>query len=437
MVITVLTFLGSIYGKYLFKKWINPLTIYCIIWGVLIFLYELKLISYPDIQPLTAFLIVSVFLSFLFGILTVTSARGIFLNQSHTSPENNLFLPIFADGGKTLKYSIIFFSLICLYAGIEIWLVLLKIFGSIPAIVLNATIVYKLNTSREIKGLTPLISIVGYVAVFFAGIYTAYNKKFTFVSIFPFIGIVIRELAVVGRAGMLLALMEFFFSFFLFRHLLTTKSPLKFRFSRTNALIVSTVVIVFFISIASLIRISRSTGENFTGASRELSQTKDDLIIAPSSYLYLSSHIGVLNQYLASEGEKTKFGQNTFLPVYQVLAKFQVWKRPPDYQKGYFIPSWTNTGTYIREFHADFGIIGTLIIPYLIGLFMTFFWFKFLENHNLYVFALLVYLFLIIGFSFLVMVTRINYWWISLTMIFISLPIIERIAVFVSNLKRE
>ncbi len=427
LLIATTSIIGIILGKLLFRKWVNHLTLYCIIWGVLVFLYELKFLPYPDFTPLTWFFIISAFLSFLFGVLTIISAKNL-IPKVQVSEKSNMALAILIDDGKALKYSLFFFSLICLYGAIQNWIVLINMFGSIPAVLINANRVYRLIVEGEMKGFIPYISAVGYVAVFFSGIYTAYKGRFSFLTFFPFIGIIIRELASVGRAGMLFALMEFVFSFFLFRHLLNNESSKRFKFSRKNAILASTILAVLFIASASFVRISRVTFENYRGASKELRQLEENMIISPSIYLYLSSTVGVLNQYLRSEGENTGFGKNTFLPVYDVIAKFGIIKRPPDYQKGYYIPMWSNTATYIRELHADFGIAGTFLGPYLIGLLITWLWFKFYSKKSLIVFAVLVFLYMIIGFSFLVMVTRLVYWFTSLFIIIFFIPILEKMA---------
>ena len=78
--------------------------------------------------------------------------------------------------------------------------------------------------------------------------------------------------------------------------------------------------------------------------------------------------------------------------------------------------------------HADFGVTGIFLGPFLIGLLITWLWFKFYEERSLIVFAFLVYLNLIIGYSFLVMVTRLLYWIMSLLMIVVYLPVLEKIA---------
>lgn len=433
LLVTVISLLGIILGKILFKKWINHLTLYCLIMGGLIFFYEIKLLPYIEIKPIAWYYIAASFLAFLFGILTSFSAKNLIHTDKIFEKKSEIVLPIFYDGGKVLQYTLFVLSTICLLAAIQNWLVLINKFGSIAAVILNAVTVYRLNGQGEIKGIIPYISYTGYIAIFFSGIYTAYRRKFTLLTFFPFVGIIIKELASVGRAGMLFALMEFMFSFFLFRNLLNDDLKQKFRFSKINAVVAFVILILFFTISSSLVKISRGSSESFTGTSKGLRQLKDNIIISPSLYLYLSSDVGVLSQYLSSEGDGTKFGQNTFLPVYDFLAKLGAVERPHDFQKGYYIPMWTNTGTYIRELHADFGITGVLTGSYLIGLILTWLWFNFYLRRNLIGFAFLVFLNLIIGFSFLVMVTRLLYWFISLILIILLIPFLERLATVSHN----
>jgi len=428
LLVFIISVLGIISGKIIFRMWFNHLTIYCFIWGGLVFLYELKFLPYDDIIPITWFYIISAFLAFLLGILTMISARNLFPQRKIENEKTNFRIKIFYDDGKTIKYSIIIFSIIGLYAGIQHWMILIDMFGSIQAIFLNANRIYNLNSQGKIEGIVPYISTLGYVAIFFSGIYTAYKGKFSFLSFFPFIGIIIKDLASIGRAGMLLALMQFLFSFFLFRHLLSGISKERFKFSRKNAIIAFSLLSIFLIISASFVRITRNTFESYRGTSKELRQLEDNLILSPSLYLYLSSDVGVLSKYFFSGGEDTEFGQNTFLTLYGFFAKFGAVEKPKIFQKGYFIPMWTNTGTYIRELHADFGILGAILVPYLLGVIITWLWFKFYEEKNMLVFAILVYLYLIVGFSFLVMVTRLPSWAISLFVLLVILPVLQKIA---------
>lgn len=432
IIIFVISFLGILLGKFLFKHWFNHLTLYCFIFGGSIFLYEMKLLPYVDIIPLTWFIIISAFLSFLMGILTIIAARNLYKEKSTHIEHSDIILTIFSDDGKVLKYSILFFSFISLYAAVEFWMVLIRQFGSIPAVFLNAQVIYRLNISGKLSGTTPYIYLVGYVAVFLAGIYTAYKGKFTLLAFIPIFSLILRDLAGSGRAGMLFALMEFIFTIILFRYLLNKDRLRRFKFSKLSIIVVSAILLGLFIASASLVKVSRGVvkAENYSGASRELRQTKDNLILSPSLYLYLSSDVGVLSKYFSSDGEDTPFGQNTFMTAYLLLSKFKIVERPHEFQKGYFIPMWTNTGTYIRELHADFGMLGVLLGSFLLGLLITWFWYKFFEKHSLIALAFLVYLNIIVGFSFFVMATRVIYWSTSLLMLILFLPILQKLAVY-------
>ncbi len=428
ILVTLISIFGFLYGRFLFKKWINHLTIYSTMMGGVTFFYELKLLPYPDLVPLAWFFLLSSSLCFLFGILTIIKATNLFSKKIVAVHKEDVFLPIFSDKGKALKYSILFFSFIGLFVAVQRWLVLINMFGSITNVLLNAGIVYRLNVNKEIKEFIPILPYFVYVAVFLSAIYTAYKGRFSFLTFLPFIGIIVKELTYFGRGEMLFSLMEFFFAFYLFRYLLNKDSKNRYKFSKTNALIATTLLLALFITGSSVVRVSRGAFEKFKGASKELNQLKDNLIISPSVYLYLSSDIGVFSKYLEHDGEDTKFGQNTFRIVYDLLSKFKIVDEPSYFQKGYYIPMWTNTGTYIRELHADFGVVGVFLVPYLMGLAMTLLWYKFYERKSLIVFAILVYLFLIVGHSFIMMVTRLNPWLMSLIFIILYIPILEKFA---------
>jgi len=269
--------LGILLGKYIFKKWFNHLSIYCFIWSCLIIFYNLRLLPYVEIIPLAWIFIFLSFLSFLLGILTSISMRNLNSNQQ-IERNTDVSLDIFKDGGKIVKYSIILFSFICLLAAIQNWMVLIKMYGSIPGVILNLTNIYNKTIHGEIKGIIPYISFLGYVAVFFSGLYTAYNKKFTLLTFFPFIGITIKEFATTGRVGILFALLEFLFTFFLFRNLLKNDLLQRYKFNKRNGIIAFSIIIIFFITFISIARITRGTGESFANKSVQLKNLKNNYI---------------------------------------------------------------------------------------------------------------------------------------------------------------
>jgi len=429
VIVPTIAFLSFLLGRYIFKRWFNHISLFAFIWMGMIMLYELRLLPYKEIVPATWLFIAATFISFILGTLTYVTLKRLFPSQNPKSKERNReFNKIFADDAKVVRYSLFLFSFISIAGAVQHWMVLIDMFGSIPKVFLNALTIYRMNTEEGgIKGQVPFVSNFGYVAVFWGAVYTAYKGKFTFLSILPFIGIIIKETSTIGRAGILLGLFEFIFVFLLFRHCLTINDKEKFRFSRPNATISITFLLALLIFAASVVKISRVSFEQYQGASKTLRELEGNIILSPSVYLYLSAHLGVLNEFVKRQDERTLFAQNTFLPVYNFLDRLDIVKRPNQYQKGYFIPMWVNTGTFIRELFADFNVFGLLLFPYLLGLFMTYLWFRLVREGSLYILVILSYLYIIIGFSFLVMITRTSYWSISLTLNLLTIFVIAQI----------
>lgn len=428
LIVIIVSFVSIILGKYLFKKWFNQISFYSISWMVMIVLYQWKLLPYYNLSLETWMVILLGYLSFLLGIILLFAARSLYAKKENNISYDRLdTLKIFSDGGRVLRNTILIMSILGILFAIQHWIVLIKMFGSIPAVLINANIAYRLRVQGEIKGIIPFFFIFSYVAVFLAGIYSAFKGRLTLLCLLPFLGVIINEMANVGRAGILLASIEFFVAFVLTRNLNEIRSR---KIVNGNFKLILSFVILFalIIASASMIKVARGTYESFLGESKQLKGLKNSAIISPSIYMYLSSDLGVLNKYLQIDNENAMIGENTFLVLYSVLSKFNFIKRPSDYQKGYFIPMWSNNGTYLRELHADFGFAGVIVGPFLIGLLTTFLWFKFYENKSMLTLVFLDMFFMIIGFSFLLMVTRFSILIINIVTLIISIPIIESMA---------
>jgi len=306
--------------------------------------------------------------------------------------------------------------------------------GSIPSVFLHAPRIYNLNVKGEIKDFIPYLPSFIYVGVFLSAIYTAYRRKFSFLSFFPLFCVVLKELTYFGRGEMLFSTMEFFITFFLMRNLLRRDSLQRFKFSKANAITAATFLFVLLIIAASFVRVARGAKEYYPGASKVLIDLRESMIITPSVYLYVSSDVGVLSKYLELEKEDAKFGENSFRIVYEFISKISNSEEPSFFQKMYHVATWTNTGTYLREIHADYGVVGVFLVPYLLGMIITFLWFNFYENKNLLILTVLVYLYIIIGFSFLMIITRLNIWFMGQVLTIAYLPLLNKMAV---RAKRE
>jgi oligosaccharide repeat unit polymerase len=226
---------------------------------------------------------------------------------------------------------------------------------------------------------------------------------------------------------MLLGITEFFVTLILFRYLLIYSNNKKETSSNRNLIVGFISILLFVVIGATLVKTFRGTTESFKGASSQLNETKSNAFISPSLYLYLSSNIGVLNKFLLEGTEEASIGENTFTPVYNFLSKFGLTKRVSFNERGYFIPMWSNSATYLRELYADYGTLGIFLIPYLLGLITTFYWIKLYSTLSLKYFPILVYLFSIVSLSWFSSMTKGGNWLISLLILVLMTPMIETI----------
>ncbi len=436
ILITILMVLFTyILSKFFFKKIFNPLSIYVFIWGGLIVLYELKLIPYDSLNLKTWFIVFLAFFLFLIGCVTVFFATYLNKRDEKTTYLNNQKILSQKDI-QVLALLILIFSVVGIFSAFQHWYILINKFGSIASVLLNATKNYRMRVQGELDGVIPYLFISSYIAIFFSAIYTAYKKKITLLSILPVLAIIIKEIANMGRAGILLGVIEFFTVFIMVRYYLTSYNY-KDKIRKRNIFYIVTFLLIIFVGSAVFVKFIRKPIDKFKGTSQSLEKYEGNAFFSPSIYLYMSVHLGVFNSYLEKDNENYYIGENTFLPIYNLISKFNVIEHPSFFQKGYFVPMWANTGTYLRELHTDFGIGGVVIIPYLLGLIVTWLWLNFFRTGSLTYLVLLTYSFLIIFFSFLVMVSRLSSWFISLIILIIITSFIEKFLLKYKNIEKK
>lgn len=416
--------LATIYlGYKLFGKWFNHLSIYAFVWMNILYLYELKLIYFVDLSLYTWLVIIAAFISFLIGTITVfTTSRNVIKEQNNEKGLNKLF----NDNGETIKHLIYLFSIIGILSALQHWQVLLNKYGTIINVFLNAYHVYRERSGGELEGVIPYVWLIIYPAIFLAGIYTAYKGKLTIATILPIIALLLKEIANLSRAGILFGFSEFVVSFLLFRHLLNNIDP-ESKKRKFRAALGLSILILFLVIGAAFVKSIRQTTDSFKGTSSSLSSLEGGSFISPSIYFYGASQVVVLNQFLEADRENVRFGNSTFFTIYRFLSKFELVEEPSYKDPGYYTPHWSNTGTYLRELYGDFGYVGIFVIPYLIGLLSSLYWFKFYLTGKIIYLVVLTQLYIIIVMSFFVFQVRTAQWTVGGIMLLLLIPIIERI----------
>jgi oligosaccharide repeat unit polymerase len=409
-------------GYYLFGKWFNPISLYCSVWYVNLGLFELKLMNYTPLTSFAWFVISVAYLSYLFGIFTYISASKIApRNFNGISSKNYLSVFLNSNNEAAVKWIIFITGAIGLFDSLWHWMILINKYGSFAGVFLNANEIYSLRVKGKLEGLLPYLLAFPFVGVFYSGFLLGKWHKFSFIIILPITAIIMKEIANFGRANMLFAIFLFMASLVVSSSLSMKEKRMKIKF---NLKLVSVIlfIMIFFFSAASFVRGSRGSFESFTASTRNLSKFEDSFFITPSLYLYLSSHVGILSKYLEHDFDTNNFmfGQTTFQPIYNLMSRFNLVEHPPFYDKGYYTPMWSNTGTFLRNIHEDFGELGLIVFPFLLGLFITYFWFKLSESPSLPRIITVSYILVIILFSFMMMYSRAATFMISLILSYMA-----------------
>ncbi len=424
LLILICGLLGVLVSRMLLGRWFNHLAMYSFIWGVGMAAYAMRLISYKPMADEVWLLIGYGWAAFAAGACLIPLGRAA-LGVISSERVEAVPLSVARLEQRLLAASIVVLSLIGLVGALQHWSVLISHFGSVAMVIVRGNLIYRMRVSDELPGMLPYVDSFALAAVFLAGVYGARSGRIRPIALFPLLVIIVSDIALVGRAKMLNGIVLFLSAYFVGRWgsgSMAMRQPVP-RWKKVVGLL---LVLALFLSAAEFVRGFRGTFERFYGASRRLTELERNILITPSLYMYISSHPAVLNAYWKAGGEHPFPGSNTFAPVFRILARFGLADDVPDYQKFYPIPFPSNTATYLRELHADFGLGGVLLGPYALGLLCTVLWFKVRRQPKITSLALLAHLYVVVAFSYLYQATRAGYWVISLGLSLLVGAVIDR-----------
>lgn len=380
----------------------------------------MKLIKYYSLEFETWLVICSSWITFVIGALTICFLYPDKIVKANEH-QKKMFPVIDIDIGY-LKNVLWVLNIIALGAALYNLYLMTKLSGGLLNAFIIGNLLYSYRVAEGIPGSIPYLGSLVYTAAVLAGVYTAKVQKFSLVSFMPIINIIIVDFTIMGRADILIVAIIFSTTYFMMpKQVNMQQSRLRIR-----KLILFVVLLSVIVGGAELIRSTRNVKEGLRGSSEPLKKLSSSTFITPTIYLYFSSSIGVFNQYLLRGGENTEIGAHTFLAPYRILERLGVEVHAKIYQKWYRVPTYVNTGTYLRELHGDFGIIGLLLGPYLLGITTSFFWLQFKKRGSFFDLSMSAFLFGIVGMSFIVIITRLGgYFFFP----FIAVPI----AIFLDN----
>lgn len=367
-------------GTKKFRSIFNPICIYVGIWEIAILFHESNLISFNPITVYCWFVIFFLQTIFIFGCLTTTRTHP-------TNVRAQVINPFFEK--KQLK---LFIFLTFLISGIAIvfnFFYAFKIYGA--GLFSNVTQVYfdRITEAEE----TRVIPYLGSLIFLTFSLIGVYLKKYGFSIYFvPAIFLsIMNALTSGGRAGLVFSLLLFFFSY-----ILTVRKDNK-RKKATNKLLLIVAVSVFIVLIL-IISGKRNGGMDATHATSLYKNIFGDNILIYKIIEYISTPIGVLNEYLGES--EVHFAQNSFLPIFNILSKLGVIDRINQYQEFFYTPIYSNVGTWLRELIEDFSIIGAIPLIFLFGYIIGTTYEQAHSKNNLKYILLCSSLYLILSFTF-------------------------------------
>lgn len=405
-------------GLRAYGRWINHVTIYGVVWGTQIILFQLRFINYPDLSVETS--------AFIFGAWLVFVVAALTFRRFYAAKElnNRAIFPL--DMGVT-TIVLVLFTVIGALGTYQHWTVLLKMFGSVKGAIVNANLLYSFRRSEAgFPGMWPYVDSVSLAADFLGGYYAGQRRKPIVLGVLPFVVELANAIASFGRSRLIIGAILWGTAFFLPQ---AKSIGIDWKTTRKRVLTLLSIVLIFVFGM-EFVRTFRGVNESFTGEKTSLSRLKGVGFVTPSIYLYLSSDVAVLNRFLdyefAGDGEHTPVGGNTFAPFYRIFAKLGLTQTVLEYQKSYRVPASTNTASYLRELYADWGIGGAMFFVYLTGALTSYVYEQYQRRKSLILLALLAHLNVVVFFSFAVQATRWGYWVISLAVSIVGALAIEK-----------
>jgi|GEM_PF-3452161 len=403
-VICIVGLLACLAGRLLFERYYNHLTIYSLFWTASLAFYTFRLIEYHTIMSEALIYIALGWVMLFVGSITVIFAVAGQEDPIHFQIEPRGVQPTYSTSLKLLSNIIVFLCTLSVIGIILKLLSVLQTFGSVGSALINASLLYRMRVEGEFTSI-PYLGSFPLAASCLAGLYTALRRKLTYLTYVPFFLVGLHGLVVMGRTDIMIAGALFLSAYFYTPHK-------KFITRRTFLALVLMIILTFgtFTVISSI----RGLTARFNHETQEMSKLRSTIIFLPSIYFYLTAPPVAFSEYLYLDEEKVSPGSYTFKSVYNILTKMDLAEPLPTYNPFIRTPEPINAGTYLREIHADFGPAGILVVPFIIGVFLTAMILRVKRKPNAFWIILLSHFFVIIWLSWDINAMKLGQWVVSL-----------------------
>jgi len=373
-------------SKKFFKSYFCPLSIYGFIWGTFISLFYLRLIPYYNLHNTTKIAIFGSYFAFIIGCLTI------FIASKKNEIKKRIFRKITTkEDIRYIKIIIAVTSVLGAIGSFKVFQIATNQFGFsgvLFGLVRQAWIKNNFNVSL----LWGILISFNFIAAILSGYFMAIKSYKYLFCYLPFISTLMQNLVWGGRASLLSLLLFYLFSYIL------TKKFLKSEDKEKKYLILIGVLIFVFFSIAYVIWFLRG-GASFGRFIVE----QYGYAIPPQFYdiYYRTGSLAALDYHITHHSGKYFWGVNLFYPIIHQFERFGLIDKQNVLQGKDLpivqIPVKVNIYSYLRAVYDDFGLVGTIVIPYLIGIWSTLMYIYSFKKPNLFRIMILtfIYVFLV------------------------------------------
>lgn len=383
-----------IMSKNLYRRIINPISIYMAIWLISISLYSSNLIHYNKMASKTW--LVLIFSSLLFSISSIFFV----LLYNNKRREQNIYNKFRLE--RKLRFLIYFFSFFSLLTIVPKFLFVIKNYGI--NVFINIYDVYQdsIYNVMEFESFFNFSSF-NFLGAFFSSIYIqkiGFNK----ITLLPLILAILTQFSSGSRGGFLAILLIYASSLILMRNVNYSLKNIK----KLKKLFIFSVLILLIITYyrntdkqlempyASNLLLKMSLGNKFLY----------------SLIFYFSSPIAVLNDYVMNPIHSF-FGASTFRVFYMLLggSKYQI-NFIGEYVR--FVPMPSNVMTYLGELIYDFGFSGMYFVIVILASLFSYSFMKLDREDSMIWQPIYVVSFCLVGMSFFAWIMRPVFYWLIL-----------------------
>jgi oligosaccharide repeat unit polymerase len=387
MLMAALTGTGVYVGRLCFERWFNPLSAYSAIWGFCLFNYELKLIQYYPIRMWAWVYIATAWAALYLGAFVVLLLSSRFGRPANVQLQVDLV---------RLKKAIVVLSIVGAAgtAG-QMFVVIRNFGGGIDSLLLNANEIYVARISNQVTGL-PYAGAFSLAACVFAGVCVSKCGRFTLTTLIPIVLVALQLLFLMGRGALGLAAVLFLAS------ALHTPRDRRANPPRWQRIVGVVLVAILLGAVFGLVSSVRGLGVDYPGVTPALEEISDYVPVAPSIYSNFSGTPVAFSMYLYTPDESKHgfWGMYTFAPIFRLLSKFGMPTSVPSYEEDYWTPFPMNGSTYLKNLHSDFGPLGIIVFPFLLGVITTFLTQRIRAGPRLLDIVVLTNIYVILVFSF-------------------------------------